>query len=70
MILGKKFTCVLRSEEGRLYSQTMDYVGIYLVGIFFLKEQIGSVKYKWKYDDKEINSWQPVATLQFKSSKT
>ena len=68
--LGNNFTCVLRSEEGRLYSQTMDYVGIYLVGIFFLKGQFGHVKYKWKYDDGEFESWQAVATLQFKSSKT
>ena len=68
--LSNNFTCVLRSEEGRLYSQTMDYVGIYLVGIFFLKGQVGHVKYKWKYDDGEFEKWQAVATLQFKSSKT
>ena len=63
--LGNNFTCVLRSEEGRLYSQTMDYVGI-----FFLKGQFGHVKYKWKYDDGKFEKWQAVATLQFKSSKT
>ena len=68
--LGNNFTSVLRSEDRRLYSQTMDYVEIYLVGIFFLKEQVGHVKYKWKHDDGEISSWQAVATLQFKSSKT
>ena len=68
--LGNNFTCVLRSEEGRLYSQTTDYVGFYLVGIFLLKGQVGHLKYKWKHDDGEFESWQAVATLQFKSSKT
>lgn len=27
--------------------------------------EAGDVHYKWKYDDGEIQGWQPVATLRF-----
>ena len=40
------------------------------VEIVNFQEQVGNVHYKWKYDDAEIQGWQPVATLRFKKSQT
>ena len=35
----------------------------------FQVDNIGYVMYKWTYDDKEIQGWQPVVTLSFKKAK-
>lgn len=33
------------------------------------QEEVGNIKYHWKYDEGSINGTHPVATLKFKKTK-